>query len=477
MVIMSSQKQPDLQATSDNAAFVALVCLIPIFVVVVTYGWGKILTPILPLSSPFDMILAYAAGLFLSAVGVILAKVIAVDRIQLSLSYQGRSLIGAWASRCWAYFLVLVVISALGTTRTLFSFIQAPSVLRTELGSTDGKLRHLQVTIDKALKTTEFDARDDEFKAKRTQVLSLVTQLENEMQRVKDAELGKLNLERARVDSLWSQFEAETSNPLNCGFGPEANKRFDELNVALGGGLNRLSVGQGYDCPKIQEALKRYKKSVDFLKESYWSESKYSCNISPVAAQRMSEIQSTLPDLKPLEASVIPCSNMTKVVTDYTKEAKLLADKIAVPESERPVAILAFKKKASAEINAQLSSIEDLINQGKVESNNALPVLRKSWDVYRKNLSEAETHLGGNRLGLAREIKRDEVENIDKLSNILLILISEWKNRTTYITLLAALLMDMILIAFFRRHLSSGVHKKESGLYDEYSSGDNIFKS
>jgi len=476
-VIMSSQKQPDLQTTSDAAAFVSLVCLIPIFLAVVTYGWGKILTPMLPIAAPFDTVLAYVAAIFLASVGIILAKIIAVDRIQLSLTYKGRFLLGAWISRCWAYFLVLVVISALGTTRTIFSVSQATDVLRAELASTDGKLRDLQVMIDKTLKTTAFDTRVEELKAKRIKVQSLVKQFETEMHRVRDAELAKLTLERARVDSLWSQFQAETANPLNCGFGQEAEKRFGELNAALGGGLKRISGQGGNDCDKWKEALKNYKTSVDLLKDSYLSESKYICNISPVAAQRMSEIQSALPDLSPLEANAIPCSNMSKIVSDYSKEANVLIEKIAVSESERPVAILDFKKKATSEIKAQLDSIEELVNQAKVDSDNALPVLRKSWDVYRKNLSEAETLSGGKRLGLARDIKREEVENIDNLTNILRILVSRWDNFMTYMTLFAALLMDMILIAFFRRHLSSGVHKKESGLYDEYSAGDNIFKS
>jgi hypothetical protein len=166
-----------------------------------------------------------------------------------------------------------------------------------------------------------------------------------------------------------------------------------------------------------------------------------------------------------------------KIVSDYSKEANTLIEKIAVPESERPAAILDFKKKASTEIKAQLDSIYDLANQGKVDSDNALPVLRKSWDAYRKNLSEAETLSSGTRLGLPREIKREEVENIDNLTNILRILISRWDNFMTYLTLFAAILLDMILIAFFRRHLSSGLKKTESSPYDEYSAGDNVFKS
>ena len=475
---MSKTYQPDIRSTADGTAFYALVCLIPIFVVVVTYGWTNILKPVLPVDSPIDTILALIAGLFLALVGVVLAKIIAADRIQVLLEGAGKLTLKAWFARCWAYFLVLVVISALGTARTFFSVSQASDVLRAELSATDGKLRDLQVAINKLLATPEYDAKAEEYTVKRSKVLSLVKQFETEMQRVKDDELAKLNSKRARIDNLWAQFVSEATNPLNCGFGQEASKHFRELNLVLGEGSLKPLSGNTTNCKITAEAIEKNIKPVfEKAKESVLVESKYNCGISPVAAKQMVEIQAALPGLKPLEASTIPCSNVSKIVSDYTKEAYLQIKKITVPETDSPVAILAFKKKATNEIQEQLLSIEQLLSQNKVSSDTALPVLRKSWDVYRKNLSEAETLAEGKRTGLAKDIKREEIENIDNLSNILRILLSRWDNFMTYLTLFAALLLDMILIAFFGRHLSSRVKKTESSPYEEFDVGDNIFKS
>ena len=475
---MSKPHQQALQSTSDGTAFYALVCLIPIFLVVVTYGWTNILQPILPIDSPFDTILAAIAGVFLAIVGVVLAKIIAADRIQVSLEGDGKLSYKAWFAKCWAYFLVLVVISALGTARTFFSVSQASDVLRAELSATDGKLRDLQVAINKLLATPEYDAKAEEFSAKRTKIQSTVKQFETEMQRVKDAELAKLNAKRARVDNLWAQFVSEATNPLNCGFGQEASKHLRELNLTLGEGSLKPITGNTTNCKVMADAIEKNIKPVfEKAKESVLVESKYNCGISPVAAQQMVDIQAALPGLKPLEAATIPCSNVSKVVSDYAKEAYSRIKKISVPEADSPVAILAFKKKAANEIQEQLQSIEEISNQNKVSSDTVLPVLRKSWDVYRKNLSEAETLAEGKKTGLVKDIKREEIENIDNLSNILRILLSRWDNFMTYLTLFAALLLDMILIAFFGRHLSTKVKKSESGPFDEFYAGDNIFKS
>jgi len=74
---MSDHTETDLKTTSDNAAFYALVCLTPIFVLVVTFGWARILKPVIPLDAPFVFFISYPAAIFLAVVAVVLAKVIA----------------------------------------------------------------------------------------------------------------------------------------------------------------------------------------------------------------------------------------------------------------------------------------------------------------------------------------------------------------------------------------------------------------
>ena len=478
---MANQKQFELQDTSDRAAFYALLCMIPIFIGFVTYGWGKILQPILPISAPFDSILAYLAAIFLAVAGVVLAKVIAADGIRLAAEPGVRFQFAKWMARSWAYLLVLLVISALGTTRTIFQISEVSVVLSNELSETGKQLSSLHVAIEAALKTPEYDTRVADYKAKRIKVDSLVAQFETEMQLVREVESAKLNKERADIERLWRQFAAEMNNPQNCGFGLETAKRFDELNAALkekkGGSLTKLS-GEGTQCSTVPAALQKYKDSYEPIRDSIFTLSNYKCGVSATAAKRLDEIQAVFPDLKPLESTTIPCDKLPEVVKTYSLIAKTLSQNFVVSAAETPIEVIEFKKKSAKEIQLQVTAINNVVfNSIKVTTNEAIPILRKSWEVYKSNLSGAENLADGKRINLPRDIKKEEVLEIENLTNILRILVSRWNSFMTYLILFAAVLMDMILIAFFRRHLSSGVRKIDPSPYGEYATGDNIFKN
>lgn len=474
---MSSAKNPELRSTTDAAAFYALLCLIPIFTIVVTYGWGKILQPVLPIGSPYDMIVAFAGGLFLAIVGVVLAKVIAAERVQISVDESARSPFLKWLSSCWAYLLVLLIISALGTTRTIFTISQSSDVLSSELSATGTKLRNLQVMIDGTLLTPDYDARAAEFKAKRTMMEAALKQFESEMQRKRDLQQSLLSSQQANVESIWVQFEGEMKNPLNCGFGSEAQKRFKELQDALPG-LVSLSGSVGTQCDKIPAVLKQYREAVNSRKNSVVSLAKMSCSVTPAAAQHLRDLQGLLPELKPLQFTDIACDNLPESLKLYSADAKSMIATVYVPSAEVPVKIFEFKKKSAQDIQQQLTAINHLIvESGKISPDEALPVLRKSWETYRKLLAEAESLSGGKKLDLPREIKREEVENIENLTNILRILLSRLDNFMTYLTVFAAVLLDLILISFFRRHLSSRARVEVDSLYGDHVSGDNLFRS
>ena len=473
---MLSKNNAGLKNTSNGAAFFALLCLIPIFIVIVTYGWGRILMPILPIGSPYDAILAYIGGIFLACVGVVLAKLIAADRIQVDLEPEGKNKLAAWVASCWAYILVLLVISALGTARTIFTISQAPAVLSEELSETGSKLRDLQIQIETLLKTPEYDKRAAEFKATRAKMESTLGQFEAEMLRVREQEVAKLETQRSKVESLWIQYKSEVENAQNCGVGPEALKRFKELQDVLKG-LTPMS-GSSTDCKAVEKVLKQTRDRVDALKESQYSLAQKNCGMSSAAAQRYAELQSLLPALSSVPSGEMSCDKSPALLTKQVDLVKTAIAKVDVPEAEVPASILAFKKKATKDIQTQIDEIEDVVvNSGKIVSDVALPVLRKSWELYRKTLAEAESLAEGKKMKLARDIKKEEVENIENLSNILRILAARWDKFMTYLTIFAAVLLDLILIAFFRRHLSSGISKVSNSPYAEYASGDNIFKN
>jgi hypothetical protein len=166
------------------------------------------------------------------------------------------------------------------------------------------------------------------------------------------------------------------------------------------------------------------------------------------------------------------------VIKQYSHLARTLIQNFVVSAAETPIEVIEFKKKSAKEIQQQVNAINHVIvNSKKVTTDEAMPILRESWEIYRTNLSDAENRAEGKRINLPKDIKKEEVADIEDLTNILRILVSRWDNFMTYLILFAAVLMDMILIAFFRRHLNSGVRKIDPSPYGEYASGDNIFKN
>ena len=348
-------------------------------------------------------------------------------------------------------------------------------MLSGELSQTSAELRALEIGVDSVLQTPEYDVLAAEYKIKRAKIGVLVTQFDNEMQRVYEVELSKMSDDRARVDTLWLQFEGEMNNPLGCGFGPKTERRFRELQAALPG-LQKLA-GSSAQCDKIPATLSQYKIAVASLKDIVFSPSKYNCAISPSALQRWADLQTELPELKPLDPAGIPCNKMADVIKNYAAAAESLIAKIDVPVSQTPVTVIEFKNRAKTAIDAEIKTIETMIvNSAKITPADALPVLRKSLEVYQAVLSEGEIIAHGKFTNLARDIKREEVANIENLSNILRILASRWDNFMTYLTLLGAVLLDLILIAFFRRHLSSLDTQAKYGFYDGYVSSRKIFR-
>lgn len=473
---MLSENNAGLKNTSNGAAFIALLCLIPIFLFIVTYGWYRILMPMLPIGAPYDKALALVCGGFLAVVGVVLAKLIAADRIQIGLDPSRKNPLLAWIVSCWAYILVLLVISALGTARTIFTISQAPAVLSEEMAITGTKLRDLQIQIDGLLKTTEYDKLAAEYKARRTKMEATLGQFEAEMQRVREQQSVRLESERAKVESIWIQYKNEVENAQNCGVGPEATKRFKELQTVLKG-LTAMS-GASSDCASAKKVLAQDREKVDALKASQYSLAQKNCGLSPDAAQRYAELQSVLPDLKALSSDEMSCDKSPGLLAKHVELVKVAINKVDVPEASVPTTILTFKKDAAHNIQTQIEDIEKItLHSGKVVADDALPVLRKAWELYRKTLAQAESYADGRKINLPRDIKKEEIEDIENLSNILRILASRWDKFMTYLTLFAAILLDLILIAFFRRHLGAGVAKLNKSPYSQYATGDNIFKN
>jgi hypothetical protein len=223
------KKFNDIRELSNSVSFYALVCMVVIFLVIVSYGWSTMLTPIIalpadwsPYLDPLFKLIRYSVGIAIAIVGVTLGKAVAAEQMRINSETDAK-----FKKTWWAYFAVLLFISALGTMNTMFMQTQQTSVLGEVISQTTKSLQKLKVKVDENLTTPAYDQQ------------------------------------RTDVQQLFSNFEKELRNPANCGMGAQANKRFQELQSVLPK-LKPLAIGSGA-CNNVNSLIDNYRGTVNNL--------------------------------------------------------------------------------------------------------------------------------------------------------------------------------------------------------------------
>jgi len=224
-----NRQKDDIVEVSDTVSFYALLSLIIIFLLVVSTGWSRMFSTVITLphgwSESFSLVftfLQYVAGLTVALMGVTLGKAIAAERIRITAEDTPKY------KHTWkGYFLLLLVISALGTMNTVFMQTQQGSVLGEVISTTRNYLLQLKFKVDEHLATPAYDQQKTE------------------------------------VEQLFINFERELRNPANCGFGAQANKHFRELQSVLPK-LQPMSLGSRA-CENIGVQISAYKETVEKL--------------------------------------------------------------------------------------------------------------------------------------------------------------------------------------------------------------------
>lgn len=481
---MTMPNNSNLQKTSDSAAFIALVFMIVFFIVIVGIGWWKIISPMIEsVPIPFEGLAAkgvvvfynfaaFVAAAFCAIFAVVLAKYVASERVNLLASSESSTspVVISWIVKVWPFLLILLFLSALGTARTIFLVTQEKSVLSESVFETAEHLRNLDRTILARLSEmpeySEQKKLDEIFiETQRRAQLSL-NQFSEEMLRVERTGQRELEEQHRRVENLWRNFENEVRNPANCGFGPVAQRHFRELRSMLPD-LTQTSTAAGCDKQKDQEVLQSYRLQVDALKQSAYKLENLNCNISHSAINHWQDLTSLLDQELPLFIQEYNCADISGAVEKQTAAASKSISLMVPSTSVTSTVLIQYQKNAQDQIKTQTNVLENLNKASSTPTNAVLSELRPAWELYRKLLAEGESVTSLN-FGLAREINRDEIENIQSMINILRILATRWTKVLTYFTLLFAILLDLILIAFFYRHLSVGARKKSISPYDEH---------
>ena len=286
-----NQSEDDIDAVSNSTSFYALVSLIVIFLLIVTYGWSTMLSPVIALPydwpdwlSPLFWLFRYVAGLAIAMVGVVLGKAVAAERIRLSLTKDPK-FTNSWK----AYFVVLLVISSLGTMNTLFMQTQQSGVLGDVVTETSSSLQQLKFKIDEKLSTPEYDQK------------------------------------RLDIDHLFNDFSKELKNPANCGFGAQANQRFHDLQQILPK-LKPLALGSGA-CGNVDSLIESYKDTVESLKDDLPEP-----HLKKRYLQRVEMIESinqtitTIDDMKVKVASLDKGSALPILTSAWNTYSKILND-------------------------------------------------------------------------------------------------------------------------------------------------------
>lgn len=223
------RRSNDIEEVSNSISFYALLSLVLIFMIVVTYGWATMLVPLITLPNGWAEELSllfsglrYLAGFAIAAAGVVLGKAVAAERIRL-----GSEMTPMFKHTWKGYFLVLLLVSALGTMNSFFMTSQQGSAIGEVISKTRQDLQKLKFLINEKLDTPAYDQR------------------------------------RIKIDQLFSNFEEEIRNPANCGFGPQSSLSFLEIQRELPN-LKRLSLGSG-TCQNIDAQILTYRKTVTQL--------------------------------------------------------------------------------------------------------------------------------------------------------------------------------------------------------------------
>ncbi len=316
---------PKSNVAANSSAYHALVCLVSFFVVVVTVGWGGILGPVVGTFSIMDVNFSfhrYIVAFPVALAGVYLAKAVADEKIRLAGELEPQ-----FKKTWWAYFGVLLVISALGTMNLLFKVTQENLTIDDAIVTTEKHLQKLRFSIDKELATPNFDRQT------------------------------------AEIRILFNNVEKEARNPANCGFGRQTMQHLNALRAKLPK-LKILSVS-GTGCEKVEETLAQYRDSINLLtRELARDDEKERVELRQKAAADLDKKIGELNDFK-LNPGLLNKSDALPVLT---KAWDLYAEHLTKAE-------LIVGKKFGLEDDIKIITVQNL---GQIE--HIIPTLLSQYD-------------------------------------------------------------------------------------------------
>jgi hypothetical protein len=428
--------------SSNKVALLALFSLLPIFIFVIGNGWASILAPMLNVSElpAVDRVVAYVAGFLFGFVAVILAWGVASERARLRYENTARY---AWL----AYLMVLVGLSALGTMNWLFKVSETPTFIKETIVETEKHMTTLLQVAESGIVLTRTQAMKQEQKELEGRLNGLVAQLSGELEALSRQRIARQDKEKAEIVALADAFEAELLNPLRAGCGEVAQGYLAQIREKLPD--LRLPSGSCRDAnPDI--VVKTYReaiqKAIDVRFGVEASECENSQAVKAIAAQ-IELIIKVLPS-----ALGSGCPSTETIISDTEKAVSKYLESLPDVDPEEKT-LKELRERTIQRLEIQITVLNKIYqNDDSLQKAIAGPALKEAWSVYRAVYQSLEQVVDPARLvALPTNIEDQRIDKIGNVANTIEILASRYDHMSTYPIILAGILFDLILIAFFYR--------------------------
>ena len=433
--------------SSNHVALLALISLIPIFVFVIGNGWASILVPYVQLGGApsIDSIVAYTAGIMFGLVSVILAWAVASERARLRHDKTSKY---TW----FAYLVFLFALSALGTMNWLFKVSEIPTFIKEAATSTSDSLKALDELAQKGITLAKTEALQQAHEEQENKLRGLVTQLKGELDAVRSQ--TAIDQEKLRIDieTLFDAFKSEVTNEMRAGCGEVAKGYIDEIKVKLGEDLN-LPSGNCRDA-KPDALVRSYEAAIKKAMDRRFGNPGAICEITPRVKDIANQIETIIK--VPPTALGSGCPSSETVISDTEQSVeKYIASLPETAPEER--GLVELGERSSKRLRDQIDAVNEIyLDAEKQHKEIAAPVLKKAWTEYRLVYSDLSSAVDASKLSaLPENIDDQRIDKIGDVANTIEILISRYDHLSTYPIVLAGILFDMILIAFFLRVESS----------------------
>lgn len=469
---------------SDTAAMAALIGLLPIFVVILTYGW----TNILKNSITLTLDVSYAAELqkalqiiisfFIALVGVILARAIAAEGKRIKIKDPDAS----YSTRL-AYFIVLILISALGTITTGYRIFEEKNIIVEIANSTKEKLYFLKDDMSSKIKTPKYDQDVIAWRQSKENVTKNFERIKDTINTVVSERKKQLANEERELDNLWNDIDREIRNPQAMGIGASTRTLVSKAQAKMpnwqlqnpGIGFNcsnsNLTESEKKKCTERMNSWIETNKQIFDEKKDTFIDSINQCSINEAILKEISELKNdirTVPDF----GKEMNCAVLQTNISEIRQKIENEYENRRPQYTDEEQALIALKTKINADLKIEIDNIDEhLKNAQKISKDESTLILKASWAKYKELRDDAKNkniEIDASKLPVS--IDDAKIDYLGQITRTLELMVERYNKPMTYFIAFLGVIMDLILISFYSRTITIGTSRNnDDGILDTFN--------